>query len=513
MSFRRFEMHQYRHVLSRIRLGETDRSIARSGLMGRKKCSQLRLLASKHGWLDPETPMPDQAELARSMQARRDDQLQKSLVEPYTDEVTEWLKNGVQGTTIHQALVRKYSFEGSYSSVRRFLFQLKDKHPEVTTILDFDPGKAAQVDFGTGPQIIDVFTGEVIKTWFFVMTLCFSRHQYAEIVTNQRVDTWLACHRRAFEFFGGVPKKLIIDNAKCAIIRACYHDPAVQRSYGEYAEGYGFIISPCPPRDPKKKGRVESGVKYVKKNFMPLREFRSLSHANEQLQHWVLEVAGNRIHGTTRQKPLTLFAEAEKSFLRPLPDVPPQLATWTQVKVHGNCHVQFEKAYYSVPFRLVHQPLWLKATDNTVKLFRELELVAVHPRLRKPGDRSTVDEHLPPEALAYKMQDPQWCLKQAEAVGSACHRVIQALFSDRVLDNLRAAQGIIGLGKKYGPNRLESACQRALFFDNIRYRSIKTILHKGLDQLSLFEESEEQLASTYTGSGRFLRQGPDLHIH
>lgn len=290
MSFRRFEMHQYRHVLSRIRLGETDRSIARSGLMGRKKCSQLRQLASKHGWLDPETPLPDQAELARSMQVRKDDQLQKSLVEPYTDEVAEWWKNGVQGTTIHQALVRKYSFEGSYSSVRRFLSQLKDKHPEVTTILDFDPGEAAQVDFGTGPQIIDVFTGEVIKTWFFVMTLCFSRHQYAEIVTNQRVDTWLACHRRAFEFFNGVPKKLIIDNAKCAIIRACFHDPAVQRSYAVYAEGYGFIISPCPPRDPKKKGRVESGVKYVKKNFMPLREFRSLSHGNEQLQHWVLEV-------------------------------------------------------------------------------------------------------------------------------------------------------------------------------------------------------------------------------
>ena len=324
------------------------------------------------------------------------------------------------------------------------------------------------------------------------------------------MDTWLACHRRAFEFFGGIPKKLIIDNAKCAITRACYHDPAVQRSYATCAEGYGFIISPCPPRDPKKKGRVESGVKYVKKNFMPLREFRSLSDGNEQLKHWVLEVAGNRIHGTTRQRPLTLFVETEKAFLRPLPDVPPQVATWTQVKVHGNCHVQFEKAYYSVPFRLVHQHLWLKATDNTVKLFRELEMVAVHPRRHKPGDRSTVDDHLPPEALAYKMQDPQWCLKQAQEIGSACHQVIQTLFSDRVLDNLRAAQGIIGLGKKYGPIRLESACQRALFFDNIRYHAIKTILKKGLDQLNLFEKSDETLASPYTGSGRFLRQVSDL---
>jgi transposase len=496
-----------------MRLGDTDRSIALSGLMGRKKSAQLRLLASKHGWLDPETPLPEQSVVTRAMESRKNDQLQQSLVEPYTDEVTAWVKEGIQGTTIHQALVRKYSFEGSYSSVRRFLAQLKETHPEVTTILDFAPGEAAQVDFGSGPQTIDVFTGEVIKTWFFVMTLCFSRHQYAEIVTNQRVDTWLACHRRAFEFFAGVPKKLIIDNAKCAITRACYHDPAVQRSYATCAEGYGFIISPCPPRDPKKKGRVESGVKYVKKNFMPLREFRSLSDGNEQLKHWVLEVAGNRIHGTTHQRPLTLFVETEKPFLRPLPDVPPQLATWTQVKVHGNCHVQFEKTYYSVPFRLVHQHLWLKATDNAVKLFRELEMVAVHPRRFKPGDRSTVDDHLPPEALAYKMQDPQWCLKQAQEIGSACHQVIQTLFSDRVLDNLRAAQGIIGLGKKYGPIRLESACQRALFFDNIRYHAIKTILKKGLDQLNLFEKSDETLASPYTGSGRFLRKETHYESH
>jgi len=496
-----------------MRLGDTDRSIAQSGLMGRKKSAQLRLLASKHGWLEPETPLPEQSVVARAMESRKNEQLQQSLVEPYTDEVTAWVKDGIQGTTIHQALVHKHGFAGSYSSVRRFLAQYKETHPEVTTILDFAPGEAAQVDFGSGPQIIDVFTGEVIKTWFFVMTLCFSRHQYAEIITNQRVDTWLACHRRAFEFFGGVPKKLIIDNAKCAITRACYHDPAVQRSYATCAEGYGFIISPCPPRDPKKKGRVESGVKYVKKNFMPLREFRSLSDGNEQLKHWVLDVAGNRIHGTTHQRPLTLFVETEKPFLRSLPDVPPQVATWTQVKVHGNCHVQFEKAYYSVPFRLVHQHLWLKATDNVVKLFRELEMVAVHPRRFKPGDRSTVDDHLPPEALAYKMQDPQWCLKQAREIGSASHQVIQTLFSDRVLDNLRAAQGIIGLGKKYGPIRLESACQRALFFDNIRYRAIKTILKKGLDQLNLFEKSDEMLASPYTGSGRFLRKETRYESH
>jgi hypothetical protein len=343
----------------------------------------------------------------------------------------------------------------------------------------------------------------------------FQSSSVAEIVTDQKVSTWLSCHRRAFEFFNGVPAKAIIDNPKCAITKACYRDPEVQRSYGELAEGYGFLISPCPPRDPQKKGRVEAGVKYVKNRFVPLRQFRSLADANRQLRQWLMETAGNRIHGTTRQKPLTLFAESEKHLLKPLPDVPVEIATWCQVKLHGNCHVQFEKAYYSAPFPLIHQEMWLKATDNTVKIYHDLKLVAVHPRLKRPGARSTVDDHMPPESIAYKLQDPQWCLRQAEAIGSDCHRLIRTLFSDRVLDNLRAAQGVVGLGKKYGSLRLENACTRALHFDNPRYKTVKTILEKGLDQTPLQADQSVQipLSSVYTVDGRFLRPTGEMQLH
>ena len=222
-------------------------------------------------------------------------------------------------------------------------------------MLDHAPGDVAQVDFGAGPKIIDLGTGEVLGTWVFVMTLAWSRHQYAEVVWDQKVETWLGCHRRAFEFFGGVPARIVIDNPKCAITKACYHDPEVQRAYAEIAEGYGFLISPCPPRDPQKKGIVESGVKYIKNNFLPLRDFRDIADANRQLLEWIMGTAGNRVHGTTHERPLTRFAEAERHFLRPLPDVAPEVVTWAGVKLHGNCHVQFEKAFYSAPFQLVHQ--------------------------------------------------------------------------------------------------------------------------------------------------------------
>jgi len=148
-------------------------------------------------------------------------------------------------------------------------------------MLDFEPGGVAQVDFGRGPVIDDPELGRV-ATWVFVMTLAWSPHTYAELVVDQTVATWLACHRRAFEFFGGVPARVVIDNAKCAITRGTT-DPEVQRTYGELAEGYGFRIDPCPPRDPRKKGRVEAGVKFTKRRFVPLREFRSLADANRQL--------------------------------------------------------------------------------------------------------------------------------------------------------------------------------------------------------------------------------------
>lgn len=498
-------MYAYRQAIHRMRLGQSNRIIAQSGLMGRRRAAELKRIAKIQGWLKKEVPLPDDTVLSAHLNKKLSASTQQSLIVPYAHEVKSWWEKDIAGVTIHQALVRKYDFPGSYSCVRRYLQHLKKDHPQTTTVLEFDPGEAAQVDFGSGPKIIDVFTGEEISTWFFVMTLAWSRHQYAELVTNQKVETWLGCHRRAFEFFNGVPRKIIIDNPKCAITKACFRDPQVQRSYGECAEGYGFIISPCPPRDAKKKGRVESGVKYLKGNFMPLRSFRTIQDGNHQLKQWILEVAGNRIHGTTKQKPLSAFAETERCLLKPLPANPPELATWAKVKLHGNCHVQFENTYYSAPFRLVHQELWLKASETTVKLFSDLNLVALHPRLRKPGSRSTIDAHLPPEALAYKMQDPQWCLKQAKTVGPCCEALIETLFADRVLDNLRAAQGIIHLGKKYTPARLEAACKRALHFDNPRYRTVKLILAKGLDQEQSPQTAFDQLGETYTGKGRFCR--------
>lgn len=504
-------MYQYRQVLVRLRQGDTDRQIARAGLMGRRKAGDVREVALSRGWLERALPLPDDATLAAAFQsdAPRPATCVSSL-EGFREQLTQWADAGIQGTTMHAALARNHGYAGSYSAVRRFLASLP-KTPDATMRLSFAPGEAVQVDFGAGPEIVDTATGEIAKTWFFVMTLCWSRHQYVEMVRDQKVDTWLTCHRRAFEWFGGVPAKVTIDNAKCAITKACARDPEVQRAYAECAEGYGFKIDPCPPRDPQKKGIVEAGVKYVKRSFLPLREFRHLADANRQLAEWVMGEAGNRSHGTTREKPLTRFA-VERPLLQALPDVPPVSATWATATVHRDTHVQFEARFYSVPFALIGQKLWLKATPMTVQCFREHALVATHPRLARKGMRSTVADHMPPEALAWSMADPQWCLQRAERIGPSCHALVRHLFADRVLDNLRAVQGLIRLAKTYGEPRLEAACERALSFEAPRYRTVKDILKNGLDQQASVA-AFEALADTYTRGGRFVRNTQSLFSH
>ncbi len=155
-----------------------------------------------------------------------------------------------------------------------------------------------------------------------------------------------------------------------------------------------------------------------------------------------------------------------------------------QVKVHRDAHVQFERCLDSAPFRLVGQTLWLKASDTLVNLHRDHEQVASHPRQTRPDARSTVADHLPPAALAWSLQDTQWCLREAERVGPACRTLLERLFADHVRVNLRAAQGVLRLEKAYGAARLEAACARALTFGHLRYRAVKAILAKGLDALS-----------------------------
>lgn len=262
-------MFQYRQVLVRLRQGDSDRDIARSRLMGRRKVAVLRALAAERSWLAPEAALPDDETIATAVGQARRARSTISSAEPYRQLVERWAAQSVGGVAIHSALCREHGYRGSYSAVRRMLAGIRSSlPPDVTVPLTFAPAEAAQVDFGAGPVLIDPATQSPRRTWCFVMTLCFSRHQYVEFVFDQTVMTWLGCHRRAFEWFGRVPERVIIDNPKCAITRACVRDPVVQRAYAECAEGYGFKIDPWSASRSAKEGDRRVGGE-VRKGQLP----------------------------------------------------------------------------------------------------------------------------------------------------------------------------------------------------------------------------------------------------
>ena len=506
MSRRKIEMYEYQAIISRLKEGQKARAIMRDRLAGRKKIAAILLVAQEQGWLKENVPIPDNSTLSGFFENKAKIK-QESSVAIYHAEVEKWVAENIQASTIYQHLTNNFGFTGAYNSVQRFVKKIKNQQPPNLTVpLDFKIGEAVQVDFGQGPILFDQRVNQKVKTWFFVMTLCWSRHQYAEIITHQDIETWLNCHKNSFEWFGGVPLRIIIDNPRCAITKACFHDPELQRSYECFAQEYKIIISACPPRDPQKKGRVESGVKYIKKNFQPLRNLTSVQDAYSQLKAWILEVAGNRKHGSTFKKPLTQFEEFEKSQLKSLPISAPDICVWRKVSLYRDCHIRFQKCKYSAPYKLFREDLWLKSTPTIIAIYHNHESVAFHSRLFIPGGTSTKIEHLPPKAKFFFSRDSDWCLAMSTKIGANCKLIIEDLLTDPVRDLLRQAQLILKLSAVYGETRLENACKRAVTYYTHKYISVKNILEKGLDSQSINEEEAfESLGDAYTGSGIFQR--------
>jgi hypothetical protein len=172
------------------------------------------------------------------------------------------------------------------------------------------------------------------------------------------------------------------------------------------------------------------------------------------------------------------------------------------VSVHRDCHVAHDRVLYSVPFTLVGKTLWMRATDSTVFLYQDHQLVASHPRGLRPGQRVSVRDHLPPAAREFFAHDRAWCLQQAREVGAACAELIERLLADHILERLRAAQGVLRLRDRFGAARLEAACARALRHSSPYYRTVKTVLTSGFDQQPL---DAADVAHVHAPGARFAR--------
>lgn len=241
-----------------------------------------------------------------------------SVALPWRDLILRKLDQGLCARRIHQDLVAEQGYTGSYYSVRRLARKLSASHDPPVRRMECAPGQEAQVDFGKGAPLIDE-QGRRRTTWVFRIVLSHSRKGYSEAVTQQTTDEFLRCLENAFAHFGGVPRTLVIDNLRAAVARADWFDPDLCPKVRSFAEHYGIAILPTRPRTPRHKGKVESGVKYVKNNALKGMKFASLAEQNRHLEEWESAIADTRIHGTTRRQVCALFEEAERAALLPLP--------------------------------------------------------------------------------------------------------------------------------------------------------------------------------------------------
>lgn len=472
-----------REVLYQLRAGESERAISRQTGLHRKTIRAYHEWAKQEGLLSEALPDVDQLVHAITAQfGKLEAPPQVSSVEPYRAQVEQLASQGVDGTVIWRRLQER-GYNGSLSSVYRFLNRQKESvGPEVVVRVEREPGEESQVDFGYAGEMVDERSGRVRKAWAFVMTMAWSRHMYVEFVFDQQVETWLECHRRAFEYFGGVPQRVVPDNLKAAIVRATQDDPQVQRAYRECAEHYGFIIAPCRPRTPQHKGKVERGVQYVKRSFLAGREPSSRAQANSEVKTWCLEVAGQRVHGTTKQVPLVCFEQTERAALRPLPAQSYDRAVWKTVKLHRDCYIVFDGAFYSAPFRLVGQSLLVRAGSRDVRIYtQDQQLIATHDRADHAGERSTQPDHLPPEKLPGLLFTADGAQAAANDIGPSTGQIVQLLLEDPVLDHRDHIRRLLALRENVGDTRLEAACQRALYFGDPSLVTVKRILDKALD--------------------------------
>jgi len=474
-------MHYLRDLIYRLRTGESERRIAADLGISRPTVAKYHALAKDQGYLVADAPLPDDAALQAALGGPPKVPRQPSSVEAYGTTVEQLLEQGCEMTAIYARLREDYGYTGSYSAVRRYIHQRRPAEPRVTMRVHTAPGEEAQVDFGSVGQLYDPRQGRLRPAYVFVATLCYSRHQYAELVFDQKIATWIGLHRRAFEFWGGVPRRIVPDNLKAAVSQALIYDPVLGEAYRRMAQHYSFLISPTRPATPQHKGKVESGVHYVQRNFMAGQQFTDIDVANARLKTWVREQAGVRIHGTTHQAPLKLFTAYEQAALLPLPTQPFTLLAIRPVKVHPDCHVVIEGSYYSAPCRYVGQTLEAYIGERVVQLFSGQELLCSHERATQPGEHHTRAEHYPTEMAEYLQRTPDYCRRLAADIGPATRQVVQTLLDDRPLDRLRSVQAILRLEQSVTAHRLEAACARALYYGDVTYRRIKQILNAALD--------------------------------
>jgi transposase len=410
---------------------------------------------------------------------------------PWRSVIQAKLALGLSAQRIYQDLTTEHGCTASYYSVRRFVQRLQPATAELPfRRLECDPGEEAQVDFGTGAPVVTP-DGQRRRTHVFRIVLSYSRKAYSEAVYRQTTDDFLRCLENAFAHFGGVPRILVPDNLKAAVLQPDWFDPEINPQLRAFATHYGLAILPTRPATPRHKGKVEKGVGYVQGNGLKGHVFPSLEAQNAHLLTWETTVADTRIHGTTRQQVSRLFEQGERPALQPLPAARFPCFHEGRRIVHRDGHVEVARAYYSVPPEYLARRVWVRWDGRLVRIFNErLEPIAVHVQ-HEPGRFSTQTEHIATAKISGTERGAAWLLTQIARIGTQAAGWAEAVIRVRGIEGVRVLQGLLSLSHRHPLASIDRACAVAHSRSEYRLRTIRALIDRDVPKQEALPFLEE----------------------
>ena len=509
MAYREVTRVDIQEIIRRWQTGEGYRRIASGTGVSRNTVRKYLTAAAVEG-IAKDGTAPTDAQLSRlaiigQSGPRQADTPSEELLTPWADQIYRWLTGDrLLMTRIHELLLGR-GCPVSYQSLRRFVQKRNWSRRSGATVRmeDTPPGQVAEVDFGRLGLIYDPETGRRRAVWALIVVLSYSRHCFVWPGFGQTLEDVIAGLESAWAFFGGIPRYVVIDNCPPAVAVADPLHPAFTRGFLEYSQHRGFIADAARARHPKDKPKVERGVPYARERFFKGGEFSGLTDVRDQARRWCRDVAGLRIHGTTRRKPLLVFQDEERQALLPWDGQPYEMADWRNAKVHQDHHIQCRSALYSVPSSLCPpgQKVEVRMDSKLVRIHYRGQLIKTH--LRQPkGGRATDPGDYPAELSAYTTRAPDRIISKAAELGPAVAEFARRLF-DGPMPWAKVRQGhkLLRIGERYTAQRLDAACRRALDVDLIDVRRVERILVQALE-----EETTPELP-TPLPTGRFARSG------
>jgi transposase len=497
MATERLSMRQIREILrQKWSLGRTHREVAQSlGISsGAVGTTVLRARAARLNWAQIET-LSDEALEARVYGSPTPPTHHRAVPDcAYLH--AERRKPGVTLELLHLEYLEQHPDGYRYTQFCEF-YRRWLQHRGLSMRQVHRAGEKLFVDYaGTKPRIIEATTGEVIEVELFVAVLGASNYTYAEATRTQQVPDWIASHQRAFQFFGGVTQVIVPDQLKSGVVVPCRYEPGVQRTYDEFAQHYGTVILPARPGKPRDKAKVEAGVLVATRWILArLRHetFFSLAALNARIGEFLADLNARpmRLYRASRRE---LFERLDHPALRPLPPEAFVYHDWKiGARVNIDYHIELDGHYYSVPYTLWHEHVDACVTATTVEIFHRGQRIAAHRRSTARGHHTTDPAHMPKAHQRHLEWTPSRLIDWARTLGPHTAALVEAILADRPHpeQGYRSCLGILRLAKRYGPERVEAACARALAVEARSYRHVDSILKHGLDRLALAEPSSQ----------------------